>query len=90
MNDNAPSRHEPSASIGKTVVSIGVLVLLPFIYLLVAPWLMLLLAACFPSLTGDNSLARTLEWFMYPAVLVAERVELYGDYLWYVLSPLGG
>ena len=50
----------------------------------------MLLVSCFPALNGDNSLAKVFEWFMYPAIQLAENVKYYGDYFWNVLSPLGG
>ena len=90
LNDKVPFQRKLSVVIGKALSWIGVSVLIPIFYFLAVPWLALLLVSCFPALNGDNSLAKVFEWFMYPAIQLAENVKYYGDYFWNVLSPLGG
>lgn len=90
MNDQASLDRKTAAWWIKAFLWIGVTLLLPLVYLLVCPWFMLLAVACFPALMGDNFPAKALEWFMYPAMLLAENFEPYGDYFWGILAPLGG
>lgn len=90
MHHENTSDRESSASWGKAFLCIGIAVLLPVIYFLACPWLALFAIACFPALSGDNALAKALEWSLYPAMKLAENFEPYGDYFWGVLQPLGG
>ena len=70
--------------------AVGVLGLIVF-YFAGGPWVvMLILAVGEDWLSGDRGIGMAIELSMRPALWVGERVELYAEYFWWVLSLADG
>lgn len=69
---------------------IGITIIVPIIYFMIIPWVILILVFIFPALNGSGALAKIFEASMAPATGLARTFDVYGEYFWTVLTPLGG
>lgn len=91
MRNQSSSDSEPSAIRNLMLKWIVGAVVLLILYFGAGPWIVLFLCACNEDfMNSGHPLGKGLEWSMYPAIMLADNFELYGDYFWDVLAPLGG
>jgi hypothetical protein len=90
LNDNASVARKAPVRGAKSLPWIVAAVLLVFTYLLASPWIAVLLVACNPAVNGDTPGAKTVEAFLYPAMLLAEIAPFYNEYFMWVLWNFNG